>query len=198
MRVYQYKLHNEPQVSIVCGFTHDRLHMRNRSWGEMEGMMFGMPVEFIGVEWEPSDGEWREGRAKNTALKAVNMKRIIFTNCDITIPAEHVESILSLHAGALWYVSSLRYDEDECGRLTENQHALGDFQAVSAGAFEKIGGFNERMSGWGYCDVDFHNRAVEAITGFQLDDMRVTHNWHPRTMTDTEYRASNERNKALV
>lgn len=199
MKIRNYLLNNaHPKVAIICGFTQDRYHMLDRAIADMQAQMYDLPVAFVSVEWEASDGEWREGVAKNFGAFNAPVCRYIFTNCDITIPREMVEVVLKNSPDEPWYISGLRYDEDEQFGLTQNPHALGDFQAVSHPAFVKIQGFNERMSGWGYCDIDFHDRLCAAVPSIQLNELRVRHNWHPRTMTDQQYRESNQRNKALV
>jgi len=197
MKIHSYTL-NEPQVSIICGYTAARYHMLDRAIADMQAQMYDLPVEFISVEWELDDGPWREGVAKNAGAYNASSDRCIFTNCDITIPRRMVEIVLGNRADFPWYISGLRFDEDERFGLAPNPHALGDFQAVSRPMFDATHGFNNRMSGWGYVDIDFHERARRSGQAVQLSEIRCRHNWHPRYMTDAEYRASNARNKQLV
>lgn len=193
IQIWQGRLANEVSVSICCGCTPDREYLMRRCWAEMEADLWGLPVELLcGFI---TDEEWNESKAKNAAA-TMAADKIIFTNCDAVIPRPAVETILQ-ECPDNRITTCLRDDEQPDRSLLANDDAMGEFQAVTKKLWERSGGFDERLTGWGYIDYSFllRCRRVGAEWG-HVNGTQVKHCWHPR-LTDAEYREMNKRNREI-
>lgn len=195
IRLHHLSLHNKPLATVICGFSPNRRYMLDRSIAEMEVQLRGLPVEFMAAELvgEP----WNECKCKNAAAAACKSNVLIFTNCDITLHHNLVESaIFQVEPGVAVYRH--RVDEDVLGEFHRNDNAIGDFQAIHRVDWQAAK-FDERMSGWGYLDYDFMHRTKENGVSWNesLSWNYPCHHWHPR-LSDAEYRAMNEKNRSVA
>jgi len=77
----------------------------------------------------------------------------------------------------------------ECNHKFGNWHPLtsyGDFMAVHRGSIMSIGGFDERMSFWGFYDLDIANRLEQ--TGhcrYWGTELMLLHRYHPQSSKET-------------
>lgn len=85
--------------------------------------------------------------------------------------------------------------------MSENRWAIGDFQAIRRDLFDKIGGFDERFTGWGYADYDLAIRCADIIGDESLMRLvtkrRVLHLYHER-LPDMELSESCYKNRTLA
>ena len=196
IQIHLKKLTPAPLISIICGISEPREYLWQRCAAEMEIALAGLPVEFRAgyIKDEP----WNESKAKNAAANTTRAPILLFTNCDIVIPREVIESLLSIDLDLNWMAIAMRNDETAEGGWVENEHAIGDCQAVPRAVWAAAEGFDERQTGWGHIDYTFMQRCERAgAKAVVLQGTRVLHRWHPR-LTDDEYRAQNERNRLVA
>lgn len=132
--------------------------------------------------WSPAD-EWNEPMAKNIGLEAVETPLVAFTNADTWITFRTVRRTLEIIEkdagdrpfilnGYRWEVPRLITRMALSGgqidlNFTEGvsvPHAfpklpIGEWQVCRTEDARSIGGFDERMRGYGWMDTDFHERA---------------------------------------
>ena len=193
IEIWQGRIAHEVALSICCGCNPEREYLLRRSWAEMEADLWGLPVELLcGFI---TDEPWNESKTKNAAA-TIAADKIIFTNCDAVIPRDAVETALhDLPDNRI--LICLRDDEQPNRSLMLNDDAMGEFQAVTKDLWARAGGFDERLTGWGFIDYSFMLRCQKVGAEWAcINGTRVKHCWHPR-LTDAEYREMNKRNREI-
>lgn len=184
-----------PALAICCGASPDREYLNERCWAEMQVELAGLPIALVTAISDESP--WNESANKNIAAANVECERLLFTNCDIVIPREVAELALHLSTSPSC-VNVYRRDEQADGSWIDNEQAIGDCQIVSRDTWQCAGGFDERLTGWGFIDYSFAIRCRNTgAEPFAHPTLRVRHHWHPR-LSDDEYRAMNQRNQEIA
>ena len=188
----------KPEASIIYTFSSDRLYLQQRTMAHMEAEFRGLDLEFVPILNDAKP--WNECKGKNLGARHATSDLLIFTNCDIIIPRHTIQAALKhFQEHPRCVCGCIRLDEQADGLSVVNRHALGDFQAIPKEVFWEVGGFDERMTGWGYLDYDLFDRIQKIGVPLVMlgCDCTVTHCWHPR-LSDEEYRAMNKRNREIA
>lgn len=159
------------------------------------------------LRWPERGKPWNHSVCRNFAVAHAQADRLVFVNCDCLMhPGLLAEADRLLDENPRRQVYWQRFDLTEAGlaqlgRLDDAQklfdeadqwvaqgwgefHPLGtygDFLAVDRAAFESLGGYDERMEGWGVydhnlaCRLDRHGYPVSWHQG-----LRLVHLWHGR------------------
>lgn len=130
----------------------------------------------------PPSVRWSPGAARNRAAFLTTDPVIVFNDADTVCPARQIAAAISTAAasGSLVYAYTVYQREDADGRVDReliNPPSMGCV-AISRAAFDRVGGFDERFSGWGYEDVDFARRCQSSLGPIRRIDGAVRHVWH--------------------
>ena len=155
-------------------------------------------------------------RLFNIAIRQTTCDYIVFIGAD-EIPSDNAFSVLE-HAinnwpKGIWMSNRIDLPEesnnpeiDPLGNFEEwaqkgkkDIWAPGSFQGISVSWLRDVGGFDERITGWGFYDSDIISRGLKAgLKEYYLQDrMSVLHIWHPDYGGHYKYSEIISRNKKL-
>lgn len=148
------------------------------------------------------NGIYNESRAKNIGIKSAQGEVILCTNADIIFSSDVIKKLIQqLTSNSKRCLYQLRrHDLKEevipllsgfkngVYKFQSNQYeigpdsAYGDFQAMTKENWFKLHGYDERMTGWGYMDIDLYRRAKRL--GIQRNWLsektyKLFHQYHP-------------------
>jgi len=156
------------------------------------------------LRWPDRDARWNHSVCRNFATANARAERLVFVNCDCLMAPDllaRADALLDQDPDCqvYWQRFDLNeegtqvlldapfpeglFDFDEPDPLWGEFHTLstyGDFLAVGRAGFEELGGYDERMYGWGDYDSNLARRLerwqhrIEWGKGLQL-----AHLWHP-------------------
>lgn len=137
-------------------------------------------------------------RLLNVAIRQTTCDYIVFIGTD-EIPSDNAFSVLE-HSienwpEGIWMSNRIDLPEESNNpnvKILENFEewaqkgrkdiwAPGSFQGISVNWLRDVGGFDERITGWGFYDSDIIGRGLKAgLQEYYLQDrMSVLHIWHP-------------------
>ncbi len=135
-----------------------------------------------------SDEPFREMEAKNEAARCATTDYLAFTNAGVYPSASMIEKTrreLELNPNAI--IEALRLDGLPDYGVFPNPFAMGDWQCMTRGTFDKIGGYNEKLNQAGGIENDLLSRATVAGSPIVLLDERVYHSYHAPRFVDESY-----------
>lgn len=126
---------------------------------------------------------FNRSRALNEGVKVALGDTYFFLDADMIVPPEAFERIRRVaQHGTVWFPECER--EDERGNIISDHHCTCGYGicAISREDFEKVGGWDEKFTAWGYDDVDFKERCEKAGLGICRERLKgLIHQWHPNT-----------------
>lgn len=153
------------------------------------------------------DSEWNHSRANNIGIAKATGKYVVVVNTDIILAPDVLDTLeLLFGVNDNYQIYWQRFDLNRFGtRLVRNyitEHswnaiqrylsadpdamgklhplsAYGDLMAVERGALLTVGGYDERMSKWGYYDIDLAQRLEKM--GYPVYwgiGPKILHQWH--------------------
>lgn len=128
---------------------------------------------------------WCKSHAINIGVRNTETRYVITVDVDMTfesdileVALEHVDKDVAVHCRPLWVPKSGNRSEARLGDYSQ----VGGFQCIRRDAFEKLGGYDERIKYWGNEDLEWVNRLRK--NGYRLkwidSEARMYHTWHPR------------------
>ena len=159
---------------------------------------FGYPI----VEGEHLSGPFNRSAAINTAVAETDSDVVLVVDGDVVIdPAQVVAAVdLAARTGKLvpaytdYVALTEAFTERVLGGFDGNWRPGREFSmanhvssvlAVPRSLFDRVGGFDERFTGWGWDDVAFH-AACKAAAGVERVKGTVWHLWHPPAAENDE------------
>lgn len=196
----------EPELSLVIPCMGRLAHLRKSM-----DMLLAQGQEVVVVDWSCPDGcgGWAEGfsgvkvvrvrgqekfnlsRARNAGAKEASGKKLCFMDCDMVLSTGFSKELM---------------EAMQPGRFaTFGESMIGGYSGMTAcfaEDFKKVGGYDEKLEGWGWEDTDFKKKLLwlgieESVVGKDLA-WHIPHGDEDRTRFYDEKDKSKSREKNVT
>lgn len=188
---------------------------RDRLWAFCSKWWAREHPDFDVIEGDDRAGRFNRARSLNTAKARTTADVLIAADGDVIIPPDQVEAAVKLAAETGRAV--LAYEHKGYTPLTEQmtESVLGGYDGrwdtpqgfyrrersdnhvsscivVPRALWERVGGYDERVEGWGPEDRIFHAMCRVLGGGVARVPGKVFHLWHPFSPERTQYKQSTD------
>jgi len=144
-------------------------------------MFEGYPIRYIYV---PEKGIWNLPRARNVGIKNAIGNLVACVDADMILGLNVFEELhkhFETHEdNVLYQIQRININEDGTKTAMPEGTFLGDFQCTTKDNFINVTGFDERLWGYGYEDLDVVIRLGRiGVRQHWLQGVETYHQWHP-------------------
>lgn len=188
-------------IAIACNIDKEIIH-RFQKYAKSNNLKCWVKIvtENSGLFYDTKTKIFNKSKALNYAIKELlgECQVIIQTDIDMLIPPGLIEEtyrIAKLNQHVFCKVRNSNYDNKDWEfykTLPIREAGYGAWNALTDDNWERVGGYNEDLFGWGGEDDDLHNRIKQhKITTYTLRDFPLIHINHDNRTA----RRVNENNK---